>query len=142
MWGSECVLPKLGSAPAGIAASCPLRCTPLTAFQRFSLETCSSLREVRVSAISSQACELRRALATLAPLCALARLIFCLFLSSCFFLPFDHGPYTLNAALDLAMADRSSHSKVTLSWRQPRGKSQVNRPQMLPPGGSIRMGVD
>ena len=27
-------------------------------------------------------------------------------------------------------------------WRQPRGKSYVNLPQMLPPGGSIGMGVD
>ena len=27
-------------------------------------------------------------------------------------------------------------------WMQPRGTSEVNLPQMLPPGGSIRMGVD
>ena len=28
------------------------------------------------------------------------------------------------------------------AWRQPRGKSQVNLPQMLPPGGSISVGVE
>ena len=30
----------------------------------------------------------------------------------------------------------------TPPWRQLRGKSQVTFPHMLPPGGSIRMGVD
>ena len=36
----------------------------------------------------------------------------------------------------------SDPCQATPPWRQPRGKSQVNLPQMLPPGSSIRMGVD
>ena len=45
-------------------------------------------------------------------------------------------------SFQIAYRDFKESGRGNPPWRQPRGKSQVNLPQMLPLRGSICMGVD
>ena len=49
------------------------------------------------------------------------------------------GDLAEEGCLELAALEESFGKKTPISphWRQPRGKSSVNLPQTLPPGGSI-----
>ena len=62
--------------------------------------------------------------------------------------PLDFGRLELGGAEACLCASlsaivlRNREKFVDHPWRQPRGKSVVNLPQMPPPGGGICMGVD